>query len=105
MATFFVLLLLIVQIGFLAGARSMAVSAVEASARRISSGADVGREEQRVLAELQGSVPGARVEEVDIAVADSRVVVSARVRWTPPGPDLVPIAFDARATRTMAVAP
>ena len=105
MATFFVLLLLIVQIGFLAGARSMAVSAVEASARRVSSGADIEREERRILDELQSSVPGVSVEAVSIAVADSQVVVSARVRWAPPGPDLVPIAFDARARRAIAVAP
>lgn len=103
--TFFVLLLLIVQIGFLAGARSMAVSAVEASARRLAAGADIAREEQRVHAELQTAVPGVRLQEIDIAVADSQVIVSARMRWTPPGPDLVPVAFDVRAARTIAFAP
>jgi hypothetical protein len=103
--TFFVLLLLIVQIGFLAGARSMAVSAVESSARRVSTGADIELEEHRVLAELQAAVPGVRVQEIDIAVADSQVVVLARMRWIPPGPDLVPVAFDVRASRAIAVAP
>ena len=51
MVVFFVLLLLVVQIGFLLASRSMAISAIEASARRVAAGSPPGHEEDRLADE------------------------------------------------------
>lgn len=105
MAVFFVLLLLIVQIGFLVAARSLAVSAVEASARRLATGVDVEQERARVSTELEASVPGVQVHSITIREGGAAVTLHVELAWTAPGPNLLPITFDLASTRTLAVGP
>lgn len=105
MVVFFVLLLLMVQVGFLVASRSMAVSAVEASARRVAAGSPASGEEVRLVTELETSIPGAVVRSVGVTVSEASAEVAATVEWTPPGPDLVPVTFDLRATRVVAIPP
>lgn len=105
MIVFFVLLLVIVQIGFLVAARSLATTAVEASARRVAAGADIEMERARIANELDASVPGVEVRSVSIRAVGTTVRVVVEAGWTAPGPDLVPVTFDLASTRPMTVAP
>ncbi len=105
MILFFVLLLLIIQVAFLVGARSMAIGAIEASSRRVAAGAPPGSEEERVVTELETSVPGMRVRSIAVSSDVSGVEVAVVVDWTPPGPDLLPVSFDLRSRRVRAVPP
>lgn len=106
MAVFFLLLLLIVQIGFLMSARSMVMAAVDGSVRRLSWDADgAATEKARVIEELTRAVPGIAVESVTIGSTDTTVTMRVDVRWTPPGPDLVPITMQVFETRTKVLPP
>jgi hypothetical protein len=89
---FFMLVLLIVQIGFLVLARNVAATSVDAALRKAvvtQMSAEMLQEglERDVLA----VVPGA--SDVRVEVTGEADVVSAlvRFRWLPPGPDLVPL--------------
>ncbi len=106
MAVFFLLLLLIVQIGFLMSARSMVMAAVDGSVRRLSWDADgVETERSRITEELTRAVPGIAVESVTVASTDATVTMRVDVRWTPPGPDLVPITMQVSETRVRVLPP
>lgn len=105
MVVFFVLVVLIVQIGFLVASRSMIGASVDASARRLSwSGAGEG-EAERLRTEIASSVPGADIRSIDIARSADRVAVHVEYTWTPPGPDLVPITMSVERTRALVVPP
>jgi hypothetical protein len=106
MAVFFLLLLLIVQIGFLMSARSMVMAAVDGSVRRLSWDAGgAATEKTRITEELMRAVPGIAVESVTIGSTATTVTMRVDVRWTPPGPDLVPITMQVSETRTRVLPP
>lgn len=89
---FFVLLALIVQIGFLVLARSAAATSVEASLRRaVTVDLDMGTAASRIERDVTSVVPGA--QEIDVQVTHDSQALRAVVsfRWVPPGPDLVPV--------------
>ena len=106
MAVFFVLLLLIVQIGFGVAARSMVAASVDSTARRLAwSTATVDAEIDRLRDELEVAIPGAVLVSTDVAVTDRSVTVSVVYGWTPPGPDLLPIEVAVERTRLRTVPP
>lgn len=106
MGVFFLLLLLIVQIGFLLLARSMVETSVDAAARRASwSGSEASSEVARLESEITAAVPGVELTSVDIVKAPTTVTVHVTYRWAPPGPDLLPASFVVERTRLASVPP
>lgn len=106
MAVFFVLLVLIVQIGFGVASRSMVGASVDAAARRVAWGGDGGGDEEaRLRTEIAKAVPGATLSQVDVRRHDMTVTVRVTYDWRPPGPDLLPLEFSVVRTRTAVVAP
>ncbi len=106
MGVFFLLIAVVVQLGFLVIARSAVSAAMEGAARRAAApNADVITEKQRLDAEIATVVPG--IEIVDTSVDRSReeVTVKATFVWTPPGPDLVPIRFTMERAHARVVPP
>ncbi len=105
MSVFFLLLVIIVQIGFAVTARSMVGASVDAAARRVSMGAEDEATLDRVRREVLGAVPGVEISHAAITRDGATVTVALRYRWLPPGPDLVPIDVAVERTRTVAVPP
>lgn len=106
MAVFFILLVLIVQIGFGVASRSMVGASVDATARRIAWGEGaLTEEEARLRSEVEAAVPGARLTDVAVERGDVSVTVLVEYDWLPPGPDLLPLEFVVERTRAVAVAP
>lgn len=105
MSIFFVLLALIVQIGFAVTARSMVAASVDGAARRAITSDDDRALLDRLEAEVQRSVPGVEVADVSVERADNGVTVSVRYRWMPPGPDLLPIDVTVERYRKLVVPP
>lgn len=106
MAVFFVLLVLIVQIGFAVASRSMISASVDASARRLAwGGVSAEGEQVRLRAEVETLVPGATLTSVRADRSDRSATVLVVYEWTPPGPDLLPIEFSVERTRSVAIAP
>ncbi len=89
---FFVLLTLVVQIGFLVLARSAAATSLEASLRRaVVLGLDDATMRERIERDVAAVVPGVRNLVVEVESSDTVVVAAVRFRWVPPGPDFVPV--------------
>lgn len=106
MAVFFILLVLIVQIGFGVASRSMVSASVDAATRRIAwGGSALAEEEARLRSEVEAAVPGARLIGVDVQRGDVSVTVLVEYEWLPPGPDLLPLEFAVERTRAVTVAP
>jgi hypothetical protein len=106
MAVFFVLLVLIAQIGFLLVTRGTLTASVEAAARRGSMALDaLPSIEERLRVEIEATIPGVTIESVSVVRAGDRVRATADVLWTPPGPDLVPIRLRAASDRVATVPP
>jgi hypothetical protein len=106
MAVFFLLLMLVVQIGFAVTARSMVAASVEAATRRLAWAPDNSvAEMDRLTTEISATVPGADIVDTRIQADASNVTVEVRYRWLPPGPDLMPIEVVVTRTRTLAIPP
>ncbi len=94
MSVFFVLVVLIVQLGFLVVARTTVAASLEATARR--SGVQASDPDAilgRLENEVESIAPGIEALETGL-VSDGEIVrVSMTVRWTPPGPILIPVRF------------
>ncbi len=106
MGVFFLLVLVIVQIGFLLLARSMVSTSVDAAARRASWSNDGGHDDAaRLEAEVTAAVPGVDITSSDITRQPSTVTVHVQYRWSPPGPDLLPATFTVERSRVVAVPP
>lgn len=105
MAVFFLLLAVIVQIGFAVTARSMVSASVDGAARRAATADDDGALIGRLEAEVRRSVPGVEVADVSIERAEEGVTVSLRYQWRPPGPDLLPIEVTVERHRKLVVPP
>jgi hypothetical protein len=106
MGVFFLLLLLIVQVGFLLLARSMVGASVDAAARRASwAAASPSGEAARLEAEIVAAVPGVDLTSVLLVRESNVVTVEVAYRWAPPGPDLLPASFVVRRSRLVSVPP
>lgn len=104
MVVFFVLLLVIVQSGFLVVSRSLVGASVDAAVRRLAADPAAVIEE-RLADEIVATVPGAIVESLESDWSDLVARVTVRYRWTPPGPDLVPITMTIERRHAVVVAP
>ncbi len=106
MAVFFLLMVLIAQIGFLLLTRSTLSASVEAAARQGAADPDaVMSIEDGLRVDLEATIPGASIESVSVVRDGDRVVATADIRWTPPGPDLIPIRMRATSERLAMVPP
>lgn len=106
MLVFFVLLTLIVQIGFLVVARTSAGVALEAAVRRGSvTPGDLSAVRTRLSRDVAVTVPGAG--EADISVTSDGATVTGTVSfdWKPPGPNLVPVRMSVTRRAPVAVPP
>lgn len=98
---FFLIVLLIVQIGFLVLARNVAATSVDAALRRaVAEGTPIETLRNGLVRDVYAVVPGAD----DVSVGITRDVTSLRAvvrfKWIPPGPDLIPVnvAIDRRTS-------
>lgn len=92
MAVLFLLLIVLAQGAFFLVARSSASAAAGAAARRAAlPEADAQAEAERLSADVVATVPGASDVVASVAIEAPTVEASVSFRWTPPGPDLVPV--------------
>lgn len=106
MGVFFVLIAVIVQLGFLVIARSAVSASMEATARRAAlPDSDVHAEESRLDTEISSVVPGIGILDTSIERSTQDVTVRASFEWTPPGPDLIPIQFTIERSHANVVPP
>jgi hypothetical protein len=103
---FFLLVTLIVQLGFLVLARNVAATSVEAALRRAVS-ADLSEEivEDGLARDVRAIVPGANDVLVDVEIDATMVVAQVRFRWIPPGPDFVPMTMSIERSIVRVVPP
>ncbi|VAW06531.1 hypothetical protein MNBD_ACTINO01-832 [hydrothermal vent metagenome] len=106
MGVFFVLIMLVVQLGFLVIARSAVSASLDGVARRsVIPGAYVPGERERLQSEIEAVAPGLEVLTSSVTSRSERVHVRVTVEWLPPGPHLVPIRFTMTRTRALVVPP
>ena len=105
-AVVFLLIAIVTQVAFVVVARDAAQTAVAAAARRAGRpGADLGVESARLTEELTRVVPGAIGVTASLDAEATAVTARASIRWSPPGPDLIPIELHAASTAPMVVPP
>lgn len=105
-AVIFLLIAIVTQVAFVVVARETAQTAVAAAARRAGRpGADLGAERARLAEELTRVVPGAVGVSTSLDAEVAAITASASIRWSPPGPDLIPITLNATATAPMVIPP
>jgi hypothetical protein len=106
MLVFFVLLTVIVQIGFLIVARTAAGVALEAAVRNSSVSTEgLHAIEARLVRDLTATVPGADDADIALRFDDSTVIGTVSFDWTPPGPDLIPVRVSITRRAPIAVPP
>ena len=106
LAIAFLLLTLVVQVATAVTARSVALAAVAATARRAAMPhADLGKERARLERLVSETVPGAQRVRATITELSSRVRVRVTFRWVPPGPDLAPFTIRVHSDAPLVVAP
>jgi hypothetical protein len=102
----FLLIAIVAQVAFVVVARDTAQTAVAAAARRASRpGADLTAERARLAEELSRVVPGAAGVDAGMESDGEAITARATIRWSPPGPDLIPITLSAEATSLVVVPP
>ena len=93
MAVVFVLLVFLVQVGFLMSARATAQAAADSFAAR----AELVMVDESALAdELRTSLPGARDVEVNLQRDSGFVSADVYLDWDPPGPSFLSIPIRVR---------
>lgn len=89
---FFLLLMVIVQIGFLVLARNVAATSVDAALRKaVAANMSDEAVQDGLERDVGAVVPGANDISVAVTSDVSSVTALVRFRWLPPGPDLVPV--------------
>jgi len=103
---FFLLLTVIVQLGFLVLARNVAATSVDAALRKaVSADLSEAAVEEGLARDVRAIVPGANDVIVDVAIDSTAVVALVRFRWIPPGPDLVPVTMSIERSIVRVVPP
>lgn len=105
MLVFFVVLTIIVQIGFLVVARGAASTAVEGAVRRVATSGDLAAVEQRLARDLRATVPGASGTEISVTSNGRMATGTVSFDWAPPGPDLLPIRISITRAAPVVVPP
>jgi hypothetical protein len=103
---FFLLMTLIVQLGFLVLARNIASTSVDAALRKAVAGETVATAVRQGLErDVRAVVPGATEISVDVTVDQTILAASVRFRWVPPGPDFVPVTVHIKRSIATVVPP
>jgi len=106
MGVFFLLITLVVQLGFLVIARTAVGASLDAAARRSAAvDADPAIQRDRIVREIATIAPGVDVVETKVVRSTSLVTVTAVIEWSPPGPDLLPIRLSISRSHALAVPP
>lgn len=106
MVVFFVLLTLVVQIGFYVVARNAAAVAVDGAVRDAARDpAAIRVVQQRLERDLAATVPGGLDAAVDVTATGTLVRGVVSFEWAPPGPDLVPITVTVSRSAPVGVPP
>lgn len=101
----FLMLVLVVQIGAAVAAREAAAAAAAAAATRAARpDADLAAERQRLAAAIE-AVPGATRVTVRVERRGADAVAGAGFRWTPPGPDWIPLLLRVESRVPVVVPP
>lgn len=103
---FFVLLTLIVQLGFLVLARNIAATSADAALRKaVASDSTEAAIQAGLQRDVGAIVPGATEISVDITSNQTAMLAAVRFRWVPPGPDLIPVTVLIERSIATAVPP
>jgi len=106
MGVFFLLIALVVQLGFLVIARTAVGASLDAAARRSAAvEADPAAQRDRIVTEIAAIAPGVDVLETTIVRSTNLVTVTAVIEWSPPGPDLLPIRLSISRSHALTVPP
>lgn len=106
MLVFFVLLTVMVQLGFYVVARNAAAVAVQASTRAAAREPDrVSDFEQRLERDVSATIPGAEGLETRVVIDDHWVTGTVAFDWAPPGPQLLPIRLQVTRSVPIGVPP
>ena len=106
MGVFFLLIALVVQLGFLVIARTAVGGSLDAAARRSAAlDADLATQRDRIVSEIAAIAPGVDVIETTVVRSADRVTVTAVIDWTPPGPDLLPVRLSISRSHALVVPP
>lgn len=103
---FFLVVMLIVQMGFLVLARNVAATSVDAALRKaVAASMSEEAVQDGLERDVRAVVPGA--DEISVAVTSdvSAVTALVRFRWRPPGPDLVPVTVSIERSIAKVVPP
>ena len=103
---FFLLTMLIVQMGFLVLARNAAATSVDAALRRaVTSDVDDSSVRNSIERDVLAVVPGATGVSVAVTSDASSVRALLQFRWLPPGPDFVPLTVSIERSATRVIPP
>lgn len=103
---FFLLMLIIVQLGFLVLARNAAATSVDAALRKAAAAdGSVESLEVGLVRDVSAVVPGATAVSVEASRTDASVRAVLRFQWVPPGPDLVPVTVSIERSVVLVVPP
>lgn len=106
MFVFFVLLMLVVQIGFYVMARNATSVAVEGAVRDVARDPDAAAAvQQRLERDLLATVPGATDVAIEVTTSGSLVRGVVSFEWVPPGPDLAPLTVTVARSAVMGIPP
>lgn len=103
---FFLLVMLVVQLGFLVLARNAAATSVDAALRKaVTAGASDLTIQDGIERDVLAVVPGASGISVVVTSNVSSVRALLRFRWLPPGPDFVPVTVSIERVAVRVVPP
>jgi hypothetical protein len=106
MLVFFVLLTLIVQIGFLVIARNATSVALEGAVRQAGTDSgDLTVVRDRLERNLHATVPGTQEAEIEMTSNGRIVTGTVSFVWVPPGPDLIPVTISVTRQAPIVVPP
>lgn len=106
MAVLFLLLIVLAQGAFFLVARSSASAAAGAAARRAAlPEANAQVEANRLTTDVLATVPGARDVVARVSIEEETIEATVSFRWTPPGPDLMPVVVKVSSHAPQVVPP
>ena len=106
MLVFFVLVTIIVQVGFLVVARNGAATALDAAVRGAAIDAQQAEQAQvRLERDIRATIPGVDNLIVSIDLNGDHVRGRVRFDWIPPGPDVVPVTVSVERSAVVVVPP
>lgn len=106
MLVFFILLTIVVQVGFLVVARNAASVAVQGAIRSAAfDEADIATAQERLERDLAATVPLGGQPDVSITTDGEMIHGTAAFDWVPPGPDLIHVRIVVSRSTPVVVPP